>query len=98
MGGISFSLQELTALRILKVVGFEDYGVSEPDWIEGLSTPLHEMESFGKQVRARRRRQRAEQRQQNQEAVVAHLESGQDYGMSSYPEPSSMPYKPIPEN
>lgn len=56
------------------------------------------MESFGRQVRARRRRGRATHHQQESDIVVAHLESGQDYGVSSYPEPTSMPYKPITGN
>lgn len=91
-------MQELTALRILKIVGLEEYGVSMPNWQEGISTPLREMESFGSQVRARRRRGRSAQLQQENDAVVAHLESGEDYGVSSYPEPVSTPYKPIAGN
>lgn len=88
-------LQELTGLRILKIIGIEQYGIDVPDWQEHVSTDLREMKSFGIQVRAQRKRARAAQRRQDTDAVVAHLESGQDYGMSSYPEPLSMPYKPI---
>lgn len=91
-------VQELTALRILKIVGLEEYGISMPSWQEGTSTPLQEIESFGSQVRARRRRGRAARQKQENDAVVAHLESGEDYGVSSYPEPVSMPYKPITGN
>eukprot|EP00892_Ulva_mutabilis_P006696 jgi/Ulvmu1/4399/UM002_0124.1 len=86
---------ELTALRILQIAGVKHYGIDVPDWQEQRSTDLRDMDSFAHQVRTRRRRMRAAQRRQDTDAVIAHLESGQDYGVVSYTEPIATPYKPI---
>ena len=81
----TLSVQELTAVRILRILGVEKYGVSIPSWQEHVSTPLRELASFGHQVRNRRKRLRAHQVKQEREHVQQHLESGspEQFGVQS---------------
>lgn len=68
-------MQELTAVRILGILGTDKY-INVPVWDENTSTPLRELPTFGNQVRNRRKRVRAQQVKQARELVQQHLESG----------------------
>ena len=68
-------MQELTAVRILGILGVEKYGIDVPTWQNHVSTPLRELPSFGNQVRNRRKRLRAQHVKQERELVQQHLES-----------------------
>lgn len=81
----TFSVQELTAVRILSILGVDKYGIEVPVWQEHASTPLRELPTFGNQVRNRRKRLRSQQVKQERELVQQHLESGsaEQFGVQS---------------
>lgn len=72
---MKYSVQELTAVRILGILGVEKYGITVPQWQEHVSTPLRELPTFGNQVRNRRKRLRAQQVKQERAKVEEHLDN-----------------------